>query len=404
VKPARIDQVDFTIQREVSSKTKIEFGYIGMRSHGDQMFYNLDSVPYMTTLNGQNFAQAYANLYTEVSANQAIQPQPFFESAMGGPSSPYCTGFANCTAAVASKQRTNLVTTQFYNLWAALNAAPGWTLGRTMLSSNPIQFTGLSMAKDWGWSNYNAGFLSLKMGDWHGVTATSNLTFSRSLGTGGVVQSGLTAPIDHWNLQYNYGINPFDIKWVYNVLTFYRPPVYKGQHGILGQVLGGWAFAPLFTASSGVPLRVLANGSTGENAVPLASMSAGNSAHYNVVSSGLAGSAGNPGGGGSGINIFGDPAAVYSNFRRWVFGIDGKSTGDGILRGFPTWNLDMSINKDIHIREGMGATLSFQFVNVLNHFQPANPSLNIDSPASFGVVTGQSNTPRQMEFGLRIFF
>ena len=27
-----------------------------------------------------------------------------------------------------------------------------------------------------------------------------------------------------------------------------------------------------------------------------------------------------------------------------------------------------------------------------------------DSPASFGVVTGQSNTPRQMEFGLRIFF
>jgi len=140
VKPARIDQVDFTIQREVSSKTKIEFGYIGMRSHGDQMFYNLDSVPYMTTLNGQNFAQAYANLYTEVSANQAIQPQPFFESAMGGPSSPYCTGFANCTAAVASKQRTNLLTTQFYNLWAALNAAPGWTSRpyHAQLESNPV--------------------------------------------------------------------------------------------------------------------------------------------------------------------------------------------------------------------------------------------------------------------------
>jgi hypothetical protein len=40
----------------------------------------------------------------------------------------------------------------------------------------------------------------------------------------------------------------------------------------------------------------------------------------------------------------------------------------------------------------------------LNHFQPANPSLNIDSPGSFGVVTGQANTPRQMEFGLRLFF
>ena len=50
---------------------------------------------------------------------------------------------------------------------------------------------------------------------------------------------------------------------MYNVLTFYRPPVFKGQHGILGRVVGGWAFAPSFTASSGVPLRVLANGSTG---------------------------------------------------------------------------------------------------------------------------------------------
>jgi hypothetical protein len=296
---------------------------------------------------------------------------------------------------VASKQRTNLLTTQFYNLWAALNAAPGWTLGRTMLSSNPIQFTGLSMAKVWGWSNYNAGFLSLKMGDWHGVTATSNLTFSRSLGTGGVVQSGLTAPIDHWNLQYNYGINPFDIKWVYNVLTFYRPPVLKNQHGIVGRVLGGWAFAPLFTASSGVPLRVLANGSTGENAVPLASISPGNSAHYNVVSSGLAGSAGNAAGGGSGINLFGDPAAVYSNF---ALGFTESTEALAMESCGTPPEPRHSVNKDIRIREGIGATLSFQFVNVLNHFQPANPSLNIDSPASFRWLQA-NRTPRQMEFG-----
>ena len=60
--------------------------------------------------------------------------------------------------------------------------------------------------------------------------------------------------------------------------------------------------------------------------------------------------------------------------------------------------------KDIRIREGIGATLSFQFINVLNHYQPANPSLNLDSPGSFGVITGQAGTPRQMEFGLRLFF
>src|SRR5437773_10479607 len=40
LKPSRIDQVDVTIQREFSSKIRIEVGYVGMRSKGDQMFYN----------------------------------------------------------------------------------------------------------------------------------------------------------------------------------------------------------------------------------------------------------------------------------------------------------------------------------------------------------------------------
>jgi hypothetical protein len=274
-----------------------------------------------------------------------------------------------------------------------------------MLSSNPIQFNGLQMATGWGWSYYNAGFATLRMGDWHGITTTSNLTFSRALGTGGAVQSGIQAPIDHWHIDYNYGPQPFDIKWVYNDLLYYRPPFFKNHRGILGQALGGWAFAPLFTASSGAPIKVTLNGSTGENAVALVPYQGGNSAHYNVVSNGVAGFAGNASTGGSGINLFADPSAVYSGFRRWIFGIDGQSGGaGGPLRGFATWNLDLAVTKDIRFREKIGATLSFQFVNVLNHFQPANPTLNLDSPATFGVITGQANVPRQMEFGLRVFF
>jgi hypothetical protein len=41
---------------------------------------------------------------------------------------------------------------------------------------------------------------------------------------------------------------------------------------------------------------------------------------------------------------------------------------------------------------------------VLNRFQPANPNLNVFDAASWGVVTGQGNEPRKIEFGLRIFF
>jgi hypothetical protein len=418
LKPSHIDQIDVTIQRELTPKVRMEIGYIGMRSRDEQLALNLDSVPYMTTLNGQSFAQAFANTYFAVNSGATeFQPQAFFESALGGPSSPYCTGFANCTSALVSKQRTNIQTTGIYNLWAALNAAPGWTLGRTMPSSNPAQALALPMAASLGYGNYNGTFVSLRMADWHSVTAMTNLTFSRALGTGGF-GSGILTPMDMWNVGSMYGSQSFDINWVYNLSIYYRPSFYRGKRGLASQLLGGWVFTPLFTAQSGAPLSVQTSTSCQsygemncsyfsqyyEQAVPITPYTGGNSAHYNVTSTGVAGQNGNPARGGTGLNLFADPSAVYSGFRRIILGVDSKSGGAGPLRGFPTWNLDMAVSKDIRFAEGKGATLSFQFVNILNHFQPANPGLNIDNPAAFGVITGQANSPRQLEFGLRVFF
>ena len=417
LKPSHIDQWNFTIQRELTQKVTIELGYVGVRTRDEQLVLNLDSVPTMTTLNGQSFAQAFANTYQALNSGQAsVAAQPFFESAMGGPGSAYCIGFANCTAAVASKQRTNILTTSVYNMWAALNSAPGWTLGRTMPSSNPIQALALPMAASLGYANYNGAFLSAKMNDWHNVTASSNLTFSRALGTGGF-GSGILAPLDMWNVDSMYGVQSFDIKWVYNLSMYYQPKFGK-QRGVLGQIINGWGFAPLFTAQSGPPLGVSLSSfcqsfgemncsylnQSYEQAVPTVPYTGGNTAHYNVNSTGVAGQNGNASRGGTGVNMFADPSAVYSGFRRLILGVDSRTSGAGPLRGFPVWNLDMAVNKDIRFRERFGATLSFQFVNVLNHFQPANPGLNIDNPGAFGVITGQAIPPRQIEFGLRLFF
>ncbi len=120
--------------------------------------------------------------------------------------------------------------------------------------------------------------------------------------------------------------------------------------------------------------------------------------------------------GGSGLNIFADPNAVYNQFGRLILGLDNSSNGAGILRNFPYWNLDMQVSKDFRLpfREGMGITFNAQFANLLNHFQPgftansltngSTTYMNIDSPQNFGVVTQQGNTPRQIEFGLRLHF
>jgi hypothetical protein len=76
------------------------------------------------------------------------------------------------------------------------------------------------------------------------------------------------------------------------------------------------------------------------------------------------------------------------------------------MRGLPTWNVDAQALKDIGIwKEGrVGAQLSLQMTNTLNHMQPGAPSLSITAPTTFGRITSQANTPRNMEIGIRVHF
>ena len=116
------------------------------------------------------------------------------------------------------------------------------------------------------------------------------------------------------------------------------------------------------------------------------------------------------------MNIFANPAAVYSELGRLVLGVNENGGGAGVLRTLPYWNLDMQVSKEfaIPLREGMGITFSAQLSNLFNHFQPSfvagsttstsTTYLNIDNPQNFGVLTQQGNTPRQIEFGLRLHF
>ncbi len=147
-----------------------------------------------------------------------------------------------------------------------------------------------------------------------------------------------------------------------------------------------------------------------ENAIPNGVFTGGNSYNYNVQT--VTGTA-NPNGvatsAKTGVNLFANPIAAFNEFRPPVLGLDTGTGGDGPIRGFGFWNLDATLSKDFKATERIGATIMFQFVNILNHFVPADPTTSISSPTSFGQVTGQFTTPngaqaRWMEFGLRIRF
>ncbi len=461
LRPDHSDEYNFTIQRSINGKMMVEAGYIGRVIHNEFQEINLDAVPWMLTEGGQSFAQAYANIYTEycglqgasatgVTCNKnaaAVTPQPFFENAavFGGPNSTFCAGFSSCTAAVVSKQGSNIASTLVNSMWLSL-APNSPLLAHSMLelpnvgttaSGAPLNSTltgAFDFINSYGHGSYNSLFTTFRSTDWHGLTTQSNLTWGRALGTGSVVQasSSITVP-DPFNFNNfgTYGVQPFDVKLTYNQLLLYQLPWYKEQRGLLGRIAGGWTIAPIFVARSGLPLRVsptpgdaqafgeIYNGQSAnyEEAAGVAPFTGG-SATENSSAAWIAaiqagqttiGTSANPAKGGTGINIFNNPIAVAAEFRPAVLGIDQNSGGAGVLRGFPYWNLDATISKDIRTVERVHLTMIITAVNVLNHFTPSNPGLDVGSLGSFGVVSSQYGSgngilARWMEFGLRLGF
>src|SRR5581483_8220578 len=64
--PEVVDTFDFTIQRQISRKVSFEVGYMGkIASHIFEQV-DIDAVPYMMTLGGQTFADAYKNMYLAI--------------------------------------------------------------------------------------------------------------------------------------------------------------------------------------------------------------------------------------------------------------------------------------------------------------------------------------------------
>jgi hypothetical protein len=386
-----IDSFDLTLQRQLNRRLTLELGYIGRRITHEYQPVELNPVPYMMTLGGQQFKQAYANLVLQYCGGVAglaaggcggsagpnlgaVTAQPFFENAL---SHSYCTTPvmvngnpvtpANCTQAVALNEGAtgtgNLMNAQVWGMWSDMDNG-GFNFPRS-LQSTPIAANcaalggtgtngcagaytdGAYLNASIGYGNYNAGFVSLKMADWRGLTMQSNFTWSKALGLGAQAQSSsvLTA-LDPFNLKEQYGRQAWDRKFIYNTFLVYQPPFFKGQNGLMGRVLGGWTFATIFATGSGVPTQV---GTTYgdyqgfgacdgvgcgdydmENAVPIGPVP--HTHAYNCPGYNLTGFCANQTNGYP-VNYFPNGVNQASNWRNPILGVDSRDGGAGILNG-----------------------------------------------------------------------
>ena len=448
-RPNVVDTFTFSFQRQLNNRMSLEMGYIGRLIHHEYNPININAVPYMMTLGGQQFAKAYANLVMQycggiaglagngcaANANsyKTVAPQPFFEAALAGTG--YCNGFASCTSAVAFNEGAangtgNLDSQSVWSLWSDLDNG-NFNFPRSMMNT-PIpgsalggqgQLTsGVGMNASIGYGNYNAAFLTLKMSNWKGLTMQSNLTWSKALGTGALVQatSGYTA-VDPFNLRTGYGLQAFDRPIVYNLFMVYQPSFYTKQNGFLGHLLGGWTIAPIFTAGSGLPITLATVNGGGqafgegdslnyagfgnsENAIPITPFGQSGARYHTCGANGIGTSSAFC------MNMFANPLAAWNNVRQPILGFDTHDGGFGVLRGMRYWNVDLQIRKQFNITERVSTEFQVIFLNVFNHDQFLDPSgdfLDTSNPAGWGTLPGQESSPwspRSMEFGIRVNF
>ena len=456
-RPNTVDSFDFTIQRQLTSKVLLEVGYIGRRITNEFQPINVNAVPYMMTLGGQEFDKAYAAIEaalgctTSFAACGAVEaslktpaqqmafvngltPQPFFEAAMNPA---YCSGFASCTAAVVFNEeflRSRLTTQRVWSLWSDLDRGAfnfprsmlntpiaggpmdcGVPVGTATCGANGQMTSGVAVNTSVGYGNYNGLFISTKVTQWKGITLQENFTWSKALGTGALVQATSEyTENDPFNLHNQYGLQGFDRKFVFNSYALIEDPWYKNQRGIIGRIAGGWSLAPILAIGSGEPIGCgtqsdaqsfgSADGRnyfTIENCV-FTKSPGGGSASLHPNSGSNAGTVG--------FNIFGNADAVLASARPPILGLDNGTGGIGIIRGLPYWNVDMRLTKDFKIRERIGLQFQYVATNVFNHTVFADPNASFftqgvdPTSGGFGVVNTQGNKPRQMQFGLRFTF
>jgi hypothetical protein len=466
-RPNVVDSFDFTIQRQLTSKILLEVGYIGRRITHEYQPININAVPHMMTLGGQKFSAAYAaieqtlgcatsfnacgaNIPQNTTANPNAQlsyansftPQAFFENALAGTG--YCTGFASCTAAVVFNEgggdlgSGNLLTQSVWNVWSDLDKGAfnfprsmlntplvggpldcGVPLGTAACGGNGQLSSGVGVNASIGHGNYNGGFVSLRMTNWHNITLQQNFTYSKALGTGAFVQATSEYTLnDAFNLDNMYGVQNFDRKFVYNVYALIDDPYYKGQHGVIGRLLGGWSLAPIFAAGSGAPVYC----GTSTNGQSFGSADAANffdNEQCIFTGSHPGGSYtsrhndGNPGE----FNILAaDPSSLFDTIRNPILGLDRGTGGVGAIRGQRYLNMDVRVAKNVKVWERVGFDFQFVVTNLFNHpvffdpfldptsFTPNTAKNPTAAASSFGSVSSQGNNPRQMQFGIRFSF
>ena len=333
-------QFNINVQRELPWATFVEIAYVGTR--GYDLSRSSEGGLSLNQLDPQ-----YMSLGTQL--NQLV-PNPFF-------------GIVN-----------NGVLTQ-----------P--TVSRAQLLRPYPQFTDIiPLYSSGAKSRYNALQITGRKRMTHGLMLEGSYTFAKAEEIGMNHQNS-------YDIEASWALASYDIAHRFVISYLYELPFGRNRRfasdtsTLVNAIIGGWQFNGITTLQSGTPLSITATntaGIFGQRTQP----------NNNGKDPRLDGPVNER------LNRYFD-TSVYSQPAAFTFG--NEPIFSPLLRAHNVRNFDLSLFKNFDLTTRARLQFRVEALNAFNRVQFSGPNTSVTS-TSFGVISGQANAPRQLQFGLKMLW
>jgi len=431
--------LDFSIGRDLGHGFFLQGGYVGRLSRHSLVNRDL-AMP--TNLRDPKSGQTYFQAMTQLATLLDVQgvsianlPKiPFFEDMWSKAAGNGLTA----TQVWANDYKNNSNPGDFTNtLNNADNAANCSTTGTIFNSKGNVgsmacgdqgpfmifnpQFSALSAYSSIGLGDYHAMQWTLRKRFGNGLLFDFNYTWSKSIDlgstseaginwnpTGGAGTSSFTGFIQNtWDPSQMRAVSSYDTTHAINGYGVYQLPFGRGMkfgrnmNRVLDVFFGGWQISSTFRVTSGLPFSV-GNGQRWPTNWEVSDIATPNGTPIpTVISTGSSNLGGAP-------DLWQDPKAAFAAFSETMAGQSGSRN---TLRGDGFFDIDSGLFKNFKVTERVGLQFRWESYNLTNsvRFDPTCGASsygvgcgNILASSSFGKLTTQLGTPRQMQFALRL--
>ena len=289
------------------------------------------------------------------------------------------------TSPVRDQRTIDMLSTQVTNPFSAIPVFAGTSLsgarvGRSQLLRPYPQFMNISTDLPDGYSYYHSMQTNVEKRFSHGLLFQAAWTWAKLMDA--------TAYLNETDPRPYEVVSAIDVTHRFVASVIYELPFGKGKPVLggagawLNRVVGGWQAQGVYEGQSGQPLsfgNIIFNGNLKDIELPVSRRDVD---RWFNVDAGFDRDARN---------------LLASNIRTFPLRFSGIR-GDGIN------NFDLSMLKNIPIKEGVRGQFRMEAYNALNHVQLANPNLAPTNTA-FGTITAEKgHGQRQINFVFKVLF